>query len=60
MTTNELFNHIISTHKWYAGKISAQSASRIKKNHFKGNYKNYEWFFGLFGYEKQPDSWTLR
>lgn len=51
MNTNEVFNEITSTGKWYGGKLSPQSACRIVRKHKEGKYKNYKWFFGKFGYE---------
>lgn len=60
MTTNELFDLITSEPKWYASKLSAQSASNIKKKHKEGLYNNYEWFFGLFGYDKEIETWKIK
>lgn len=57
MTTKEVFNEITSKPKWYGGVISPQSASRIIRKHKSGKYNNYNWFFGLFGYDKNETTW---
>lgn len=60
MTTNELFDKITSEPKWWEGKIHYNSIWKIKKLHKEGAYNNYEWLFGLFGYKKEPEQWTIR
>lgn len=58
MTRDEVFEKITVGQKWYGGKFSAQSASRILRKHKEGKYRNYEWLFGKFGYIiKSPEQW---
>ena len=53
MTTNEVFEAIISEPKWYAGKFSSQYGSKLKRLHRSGKLSdvNYAGLFRLFGYE---------
>jgi hypothetical protein len=58
----KLFKEITSVHKWYAGKMSAQHASMIKRKHKKGEYSLafYDRFFGRFGYEIENITWKKK
>lgn len=62
MTTNEVFNQIISEHKWYAPYMSAQAAFLFKKRFVKGELKHstIERMFEIFGFEKNEVTWKRK
>lgn len=59
MTTEEVLKEITSTPKWYAGKFSAQIASRIKRHIKKGIYRpdSMQRLFAKFGYQQNEVTW---
>lgn len=62
MDTKTAFIAIVSEHKWYAGKMSAQYASRIKRKHKKGLLP--DWFYlrfcERFGYVIENIEWKKK
>jgi len=52
MTAIEVFNHITSEPKWYAGFTTAQNASNIKKRFLERqlSFETLESMFNHFGY----------
>lgn len=59
MTTDQLFTHLTSEPKWYAGKFSPQIASRIKRHYKKGIYRpdSLVRLFAKFGYTQNEVTW---
>lgn len=59
MTTDQLFKQLTSEPKWYAGKFSAQIASRIKRHYKKGIYRHDSLvrLFSKFGYTANETTW---
>lgn len=62
MTTTEVFNQIISEHKWYAPYMSAQAAFLFKRRFIKGELKHstIERMFEKFGFEKNEVTWKKK
>lgn len=62
MTTTEVFNQIISEHKWYAPYMSAQAAFLFKKRFVKGELKQstIKRAFAKFGYEQNEVTWKRK
>jgi len=61
MTEQEVFNKIISQHKWYAGYCSKQHANNIKVRFLSGSLtaQSVKKLFDYFGYE-QSCGWSLK
>lgn len=53
MTKSEVIQEIISTPKWYVGKIKQQTASAIIKRFKSGALSEgkIKWLFAMYGYE---------
>jgi hypothetical protein len=62
MTTEEVFKEITSEPKWYAGKFSAQIASRIKRHYKNGIYRpdSLVRLFAKFGYSQNEITWEKK
>lgn len=62
MTTTEVFNQIISEHKWYAPYMSAQAALLFKKRFLRGELKHstIERMFEKFGFEQNEVTWKIK
>ena len=58
MTAHEVFSEITSKPKWYAGYISAQYASNIKRKFYSGElpFKTLTKVFNQFGYYLNIDT----
>lgn len=58
MNQTELFNKIVSEHKWYVGKFSQPYASQLVARFKAGQLKQktIDEFLQLFGYEKTTEA----